>query len=236
MGETVQDTPIYAFEKTPTPLKFEVNAHLDSKLVIIDLGGLLALNIENVITDEEADMIVAASEHFGFQDAAPGIKTPPGMRINKSVHWLADEFLLGPIMSRISSLLPSQIDGAYLYKKFSHRINMYRYDEGDIFKRHIDGDWPGYSLSNDRNKMIEWPQLRSHLTMLLYLNGPDDGVLGGVTKLLHANGTWVDIIPKKGSALFFRHGFTSNSVIHMGDRVLGPTPKYVARINVMYEP
>ena len=42
-------------------------------------------------------------------------------------------------------------------------------------------------------------------------------------------------MPKKGSALFFRHGMGSGSVLHEGRPVVGPVAKYVARINVLYE-
>ena len=147
---------------------------------------------------------------------------------------MADENLLGPIMQRIMHLLPQEVDGRDLFKQFSHRINMYRYDENDIFNRHIDGDWPGYSLDEDRQTMIEWQGVRSALTMLLYLTDPSDGVVGGNTRLMTKDGNWVDVVPCKGSALFFRHGFTQDSVIHIGDRVKGPVPKYIARINVMF--
>jgi hypothetical protein len=112
---------------------------------------------------------------------------------------------------------------------------MYRYDDQDVFNRHTDGNWPGYSLREDRQEMQEWPgHVRSGLTMLLYLNGPEDGVQGGHTRLLHRHGA-VDVVPKKGSALFFRHGFGPTSVVHEGCRVSGSVPKYVARINVMYD-
>ena len=83
--------------------------------------------------------------------------------------------------------------------------------------------------------MHEWAELRSALTMLLYLNDPSDGVQGGNTRLLSRDGRWVDVTPRKGSALFFRHGFGPDSVQHIGDRVHGAVPKYVARINVMYQ-
>lgn len=117
----------------------------------------------------------------------------------------------------------------------SHRINMYRYDDQDMFNRHTDGDWPGYGLDHERQVMHEWSGLRSALTMLLYLNDASEGVRGGHTRLLARDGRWVDVAPRKGSALFFRHGFVPDSVIHIGDRVHGAVPKYVARINVMYE-
>ena len=228
-------TPIHAFSSPPERLHLQHQPSLVPQRRDIDLGGLLAFSIDDVVTDEEADAIVQATERFGYRDEAPGISTPPGMRMNKSVHWVSDDALLGLIFARVSHLLPASIDGAQLYPGFSHRLNMYRYDANDVFNRHTDGNWPGYSLSADRQHMTQWqPEIRSALTMLLYLNGPADGVQGGNTRLFAANGTWLDVVPTKGSALFFRHGFGPDSVMHEGCRVGGPVPKYVARINVMY--
>jgi hypothetical protein len=234
MGGVVPETPIYAFAKTPESLSFKPQPKLKPKREEIDLGGLIAFVIHDVVTADEAKAIIEASEVFGYREEAPGIATPPGMRMNKTVHWLADDALLGPIMQRIASFLPSIMDGRELFGQLSHRINMYRYDDNDVFNRHIDGDWPGYSLDHERESMTEWLGVRSALTMLLYLNDHNDGVNGGNTRLMAKDGCWVDVVPKKGSALFFRHGFSPESVIHIGDRVHGLVPKYVARINVMF--
>lgn len=235
MGGVVPDTPIHAFAQTPAALALGPAPGLTPKRLDIELGGLLAFAIDPVVTAEEADRIVAASEVFGYRDEAPGIATPPGMRMNKSVHWVADEALLGPVFERIRHLLQPEIDGLPLHGRLSHRINMYRYDDQDVFNRHIDGDWPGYGLDEERNDMLEWGGgLRSCLSMLLYLNGADDGVVGGQTRLLGRDGRWTDVTPVKGAALFFRHGFSTDSVVHIGARVSGPVPKYLARINVMY--
>lgn len=235
MGGVVPDTPVHAFAHTPDLLRLDTRAALNPQRRDIDLDGLLAFEISDVITPDEADALVAASEHMGFRPEAPGIATPPGMRMNKSVHWLADAALLGPVMDRIAHLLPPRIDGRALFPQFSHRLNMYRYDDNDVFNRHTDGDWPGYSLDPQRRTMLEWRGLRSALTMVLYLNGPQDGVQGGQTRLFTRQGRAVDVTPAKGSALFFRHGFGPASVVHEGCRVSGPVPKYVARINVMYQ-
>jgi len=235
MGGMVHDTPIHAFETSPLELRLSSRHPTPTQRRDLELGGYLGFVIDGVVSAEEAQHLIAASEHFGYREEAPGIATPPGMRMNKTVHWMADDLLLAPLMQRLQALLPQHIDGARLHPRLSHRLNMYRYDDNDVFNRHIDGDWPGFSLDPERRTMTEWPQARSCLTMLLYLNDASDGVCGGQTQLLHREGHWVDVLPRKGSALFFRHGFTPDSVPHIGARVHGPVPKYVARINVMYQ-
>jgi 2OG-Fe(II) oxygenase superfamily len=235
MGGLVADTPIHAFVLPPRALALAARARRTPQRHDIELGGLLALRIDGLLDDDEADAIVEASERFGYRDEAPGIQTPPGMRMNKSVHWMADDSLLDPMFQRMAHLLPQQVDGAALHPRLSRRINMYRYDDGDVFNRHLDGDWPGFELDAARQAMLQWPDaLRSRLTMLLYLNGPADGVQGGATRLYARDGRWHDVMPAKGSALFFRHGFGPGSVSHVGCRVQGSVPKYVARINVMF--
>ena len=235
MGGVVAHTPIHAFAEPAPALRLQTPAAQPCTRENINLAGLLAFEIRNVVSAAEADAIVQASELFGYREEAPGISTPPGMRMNKSVHWVADEALMIGIFDRIAHLLPQEIDGLKLYPRLSERINMYRYDDGDVFNRHTDGDWPGYGLSADRQTMVEWEGLRSCLTMLLYLNGPEDGVQGGNTRLYRMDRSAHDVTPQKGSALFFRHGFGPGSVLHLGCQVKGPVPKYVARINVMYE-
>ena len=235
-GGVVPDTPIHAFIEPPTRLTLRADASLSPERHDIELGGLLAFEIRNLVSATEADAIVEASERFSYRDEAPGIATPPGMRMNKTAHWMADPALLGPLFQRMGTLLPARIDTLTLHPRLSERLNMYRYDDGDVFNRHTDGEWPGFSLDSERRRMLQWPApVRSCLTMLLYLNGPDDGVQGGNTRLYRPDGSSHDVRPTKGSALFFRHGFGPQSVMHVGCEVHGPVPKYVARINVMYE-
>ena len=234
-GGVVPDTPIHAFVTPPLQLSLRADTGLRPTYHDIELGGLLAFEIRNLLTAAEADAVVEASERFGYRDEAPGIATPPGMRMNKSVHWVADLESLGPLFGRMAALLPARIDGMALHPRLSERLNMYRYDDGDVFNRHTDGEWPGFSLDAERRRMLQWPaHLRSCLTMLLYLNGPDDSVQGGDTRLYRPDGSGHDVRPAKGSALFFRHGFGPQSVLHVGCPVRGPVSKYVARINVMY--
>ena len=237
MGGVVPMTPVHAFVQTPPALRWPQATTLSPTRRDLDLGGLLGFVIDHLVTAEEADAMVQASERMGYREEAPGIATPPGMRMNKSVHWLADEAMMQPLWDRMAKLLPPRIGDAVLFPALSHRINMYRYDDQDVFNLHTDGSWPGYSLSADRTQMQVWDEaIQSCLTMLLYLNGEAEGVQGGQTRLFRPDGSTVDVSPVKGSALFFRHGFGRDSVRHIGCVVHGSVSKYVARINVMYRP
>ncbi|NGZ88516.1 2OG-Fe(II) oxygenase [Duganella aceris] len=235
MGGTVPDTPIYALRRLPAGLLASAAAMEPAVRRDIDIGGQLAFVIGNILSAEACRALIGIGEHFGFRDEAPGISTPPGMRMNQALHWMADAELLELIHQTVAPLLPQTLHGKALWPRLSQRINLYKYRKGDVFNRHTDGDWPGYGFSTDQVGIEEWLGGRSQLSMLLYLNGPEDGVQGGATRLYGDSGVITDVIPKAGSALFFQHGFRPGSVVHAGTQVGGDTPKYVARINVLYD-
>ena len=233
MGGTNAVSPVYALEETPSLLHFTNNIN-NQKKTDINEEEMLAFTIDNVLSKEEANTLINLTEELGYRDDAPGISTPPGMRQNKTVHWVSDAHLLKVIYSRIINFLPKEIEGKKISSTLSNRLNFYRYDDGDVFNKHIDGGWPGYGLDDAGTSMVEWPGMLSQLTMLLYLNGEEDGVQGGKTILYGKDGATYEVTPKKGKALFFRHGHTHRSVLHVGAQVHGDTPKYVARINILY--
>jgi hypothetical protein len=194
-----------------------------------------AFQIDGVISDDESRRLIEFTTQLGFRDAAPGIQTPPGMRQNQTVHWMAHPQDVETLFSRIIRFVPPVIDGRGRMDSLSHRFNTYRYTVGQQFRPHLDGDWPGYCV-NPKTKQLEfWKTGRSMLSMLLYLNGREDGVRGGDTLLLDSGKLVQRVIPRRGRALFFRHGIHAKSVLHAGD-ILGPgVAKYVVRINVMYQ-
>jgi hypothetical protein len=223
MGGTVQNTPIYALEALP-------DEAIDSMP-----AGVPATRTDLVISKQGCDLMIAIGEHFGYRSDAPGIRTPPGMRMNQAMHWMADAALMEKINDAIAPLLPQQLHGKALWPRLSQRIDMYKYRNGDVFNRHIDGTWPGYGVNADGDGIDEWPNSGSQLSMLLYFNRPEDGVQGGATRVFGRGGQVIDVTPKAGSALFFQHGFGIGSVMHAGGEVTGDAPKYVARINVLYD-
>ncbi|MEY2776698.1 MAG: hypothetical protein RLY30_796 [Pseudomonadota bacterium] len=233
MGGVQPNTPIHALSGVLFEPHELAPPQAPAVRTDIALDGLLAFQVSHVLTRDQCARIVEATEQMGYSAAAPGIATPPGMRMNQSVHWIADEAFMSAIAGRVLPLVPAQIDGRPLMQRLSQRINMYRYAPGDQFRFHIDGDWPGYGLSEDGTQMVEWDGARSALSMLLYLNDARDGLEGGATRLYSREGTIVDVNPVAGDALFFRHGFSVDSVQHEGLAVRTGV-KHLARINVMY--
>ena len=231
-GGYEEDTPIWACD-APGLLRPE-NAPA-ARLAAVPLGEKLALIIEDLITRNEAARFIELTESLGYRDAAPGINTPPGMQRNKTVHWIAPAEAMAELHRRMAPHLPATLEGRALSPRLSQRINMYRYDIGDEFNLHVDGDWPGFGLSPDGARMAQWDGMQSMLTMLLYLNGAEDGIIGGETVLYDKGEGGARITPKTGRALFFRHGQNRGSVLHAGATLGAGTSKYVARINIMYD-
>jgi hypothetical protein len=148
----------------------------------------------------------------------------------------ANDAMLGPIFERIRHLLPSAVEGRRLYGRLSHRVHMYKYEGGDEFKRHVDGQGPaGQSVEPDGN-VRQWAGQKSQYTALFYLTDGGDGVVGGATRLfaMDRSGEYVDVEPRKGSILYFRHG-PGESVLHQGLPVGGGAPKYIIRASLLYE-
>jgi len=209
------------------------------------VNGQQAFLIHSILTPEESNAIITLSEQIGYSEAAPEIATPPGMRMNLTCHWVSPRRWMHKVFGRIRHDLPQEIDGKRLLG-LSYRLNMYKYLQNMHFKPHVDGDWPAYAVDDrDANRMVVLDREKyghSKLSMLLYLNDASDatdhdGVEGGNTRLYSTQSgrEAYEVSPRKGSALFFRHGFGPDSVLHEGCNVQGTKPKYIVRINVMYE-
>jgi len=210
----------------------------------IDLGpDRLAFYIDNVLSHDEADALASCAEavleHNGHSRLAPGIQTPPGMRINEAAHWypshaLAPRFF-GALFDRFRSLVPPTLDGLPLHHRLSEKIAQFKYGDGDRFNRHVDGLFPGQGANEAGDGVDEWTGVVSGMSILFYLNdGPNDGLIGGETRLWSADASkYVDVTPAKGRALFFRRG-SYDAVLHAGLPVSGGVPKYMALINLAY--
>eukprot|EP00355_Strombidium_rassoulzadegani_P003840 CAMPEP_0168623860 /NCGR_PEP_ID=MMETSP0449_2-20121227/9067_1 /TAXON_ID=1082188 /ORGANISM="Strombidium rassoulzadegani, Strain ras09" /LENGTH=238 /DNA_ID=CAMNT_0008665303 /DNA_START=27 /DNA_END=741 /DNA_ORIENTATION=+ len=197
MGGSVAGTPVHAL-RSGHPKFPLVEPSLQPTRNDIPLDGQIAFRVEDVLTSVECDEIVRVAEGLGFSEAAPGIATPPGMRMNKSCHWVTDGSLMDAIFCRAP--VASAARRRQAAPETITQMNMYKYDRNDVFNRHIDGSWPAYGLNEDTTQMVEWKGVHSKLSLLLYLNGVEDGVSGGSTELYSNAGRAHESKPKKGSA------------------------------------
>jgi len=242
-GESTDDCAFYTLEALP-PVLAELSTPPEAAVRHdIDLGGGLAFTIENLLTAQEADALAACAEAIyefnGHSRFAPGIVTPPGMRQNMAAHWFpsqpAAQGFFAPLYARFQHLLPRQLGGRPLFPALNQKIACFKYGEGDQFRPHHDGAFPGQAASDDGEGVDEWVGVQSGLSMLVYLNDDSDGLQGGETRLFRADGQGhVDVAPKKGMALFFRHGSGPDSILHASLPVVSNVPKYLARMNAVY--
>ena len=212
--------------------------------VDLDLGpDRLAFYVDHVLSSAEADALAACAhailQENGHSRLAPGIQTPPGMRVNEAAHWFPAQTIAQPwltaLFDRFRHLVPSTLDGLPLHDCLSEKVAQFVYNKGDFFQRHVDGLFPGQGANASGDGVEEWQGVVSGMSMLFYLNDePHDGLQGGETRLWSANGTHhVDVTPRKGRVLFFRRG-SPDAVLHAGLPVTGDVPKYMALINLAY--
>jgi hypothetical protein len=117
-----------------------------------------------------------------------------------------------------------------------------------VYRRHVDGAWPGGGVVDGRLQYDAFGDRWSRLTMVLYLNEGFDG--GATTFYMPANADADDcgarrgeldahsVTPQMGGALFFTHGETAGTQlpfapVHEGTEVRRGV-KYIIRTDVLY--
>jgi predicted 2-oxoglutarate/Fe(II)-dependent dioxygenase YbiX len=181
-----------------------------------DLG-----TITDFLSAAECDDYVRLGELVGFEEAT--VSTPVGMTMMKDVRnndrvMVDDPVRADMLYQRLSSCLASRFQKKWMPVGLNERLRLYRYDVGQQFDWHLDGHFERRTGE------------RSFLTFMVYLN---DDFEGGATSFRDGYGgspvgEMLRIIPRKGTALLFRH-----PIWHRGDPVTAGR-KYVLRTDVMY--
>ncbi|KAK6526363.1 hypothetical protein TWF694_004960 [Orbilia ellipsospora] len=138
---------------------------------------------------------------------------------------------------------PDELDFGVKAWGLNPNIRIYRYTKGQFFDKHYDD-------SNTLTLGSPPAQRRTIYTLLLYLTGPADGVVGGETafyrnepyipltkkerKELAASGEpqTIDVQPEKGMALLHRHG--DECLLHEGKEVLAGV-KWIIRSDLVLD-
>lgn len=160
------------------------------------------------------------------------------MRSNANVEWTVSDALLAPIFERCRDHLPQRVASGDLCG-VNARWRLYRYNQREVFRPHIDSPWPGSGVDADGNFCFDmYGDRKSQLTFLLYLN---DDFEGGHTSFFEeaagdqpgpGNKICAVKVPQGGALCFF-HGEHPLSLWHEGSTVSAGT-KYVVRSEVLY--
>lgn len=203
-----------------------------------------AFQLLNVLTKDECERLIAVSESMGYlADAA--VSLPREVRHNDSLTWVVDQQTDGIIWDRIKHLMVDD-QGIFEGKQalgLNARFRFYRYREGDYFKPHSDGSWPGSRVINDQLVADAYGDRYSQLTFLIFLT---DDFEGGATRFfVNADDTSqparrddkvkeVDVRTPAGSVLCFPHGMHPLHCIHSSGPIYKGV-KYIIRTDVLFE-
>ena len=225
------------------PAKLAAEAPLTvSRKDIPEVPG--AFQLLNVFSQDECDALINITENLGYlPDAA--VSLPRDVRHNHNITWVVDEKTDQLIWQRCAPLMvaePSDIFGGREPVGINARFRFYRYEEGDYFKFHTDGAWPGSRVIDKKLIANAYPDRYSEMTFLILLSEDFDG---GATRFRvnaddpyqavsrHAAMKDIDIRTPAGSILCFPHGMHPLHRIHSSVPISRGT-KYIIRSDVLF--
>eukprot|EP01113_Clastostelium_recurvatum_P019400 TRINITY_DN2286_c0_g1_i1.p1 TRINITY_DN2286_c0_g1~~TRINITY_DN2286_c0_g1_i1.p1 ORF type:complete len:282 (-),score=62.92 TRINITY_DN2286_c0_g1_i1:38-850(-) len=199
-----------------------------------------AFLLSNVLSDDECDQFIAVAERLGFRNAqgtgdSEYIRAMPDMRHpadNLSATTEASQPVLQNLWERVRDVVPHDIPDMdrkwRVSESMNERFRFLRYDDKQVFQPHFDG---GFRRNTNE---------QSHYTFIIYLN---DDFEGGETTFFPGNQTGfhlkeprqeVRVLPRRGSALVFRHTGPC-SPLHEGSKLQTQgARKFVLRTDLMY--
>ncbi|HLP12280.1 MAG TPA: 2OG-Fe(II) oxygenase [Flavobacteriales bacterium] len=167
--------------------------------------------VEDFFSKERCAEYIRFSEQKGYEEAKVSVgdeqRMMKGIRNNSRIMF-TDEALARQIWEQIEPFVVKKYGNAQAIG-LNEMFRFYKYDPGQRFKRHRDGNY-------ERNEHEV-----SFFTLMIYLNEDFDG---GETKF-----DSVIVKPKAGTALIFEH-----SLKHEGASIEKGS-KYVLRTDIMYK-
>jgi len=183
-------------------------------------AGKVAFTLENVLSAEECEQLMAGAETLGF--ASAGLGTSGTQTVNTELRDSArlisdDAVLASQLMERLTPFLP-RVRGGRWIMGLNEQLKFLRYHPGQKFVAHYDG---AFCRPNTEN--------RTYLTVQLYLT--KGALAGGATRFVGYEGqAGVACAPQQGRALVFQH-----NILHEGEKVEQGV-KYTIRTDVEYGP
>ncbi len=203
-----------------------------------------AFQLLHLFTRDECRRFIETTERLGYtQDAS--VSLPRNVRRNENLVWVADETTHDIIWERCKTLLHDS-SGIFNGKKalgLNKRFRFYKYAEGDFFRPHTDGSWPGSRMVGNRLVADAYGDRLSRMSFLVLLN---EAFTGGATAF------YVDsndpakpakrdqdvniaaVRTPEGGALCFPHGTHPLHCLHSSEVILSGV-KYIIRTDLLFE-
>ncbi len=214
--------------ENPTGLATEA-PFIVSRKEIPEVPG--AFQLLNVFSQQECQAFIDTTEALEFLPDAP-VSLARNIRHNDNVTWVVDETTDQLIWQRCGHLFT---DADHLFEgrkavAINARFRFYRYKEGDYFKFHTDGAWPGSRVIDQQLIGNAYPDRYSEMTFLILLSEDFDG---GETRF-RVNNENIDIRTPAGSVLCFPHGMHPLHKVHSSMPITRGT-KYIIRSDVLFK-
>ena len=202
-----------------------------------------SFQLTNLLTPSECQRFIEQSEALGYsQDAS--VSLPRKVRQNENVVWIIDDVTHDILWERCQALI-TQAPQLFQYKKavaLNKRFRFYKYSEGDFFKPHTDGAWPGSAIINEKVVYNTYPKQYSEMTFLILLSDDFEG--GETAFYVHKDDAQkaakrtedvsiVEIKTPRGGVLCFPHGTHPQHCLH-GSREILKGVKYIIRTDLLF--
>ena len=207
--------------ENPTELALEAPLTVTRK-EIAEVPG--AFQLLNVFSKTECQAFIDTTEALGFLPDAP-VSLARNIRHNDNVTWVVDETTDQLIWQRCGHFFEGKKAVG-----INARFRFYRYQEGDFFKFHTDGAWPGSRVIDQQLIGNAYPDRYSEMTFLILLSEDFDG---GATRF-RVNRDDIDIRTPAGSVLCFPHGMHPLHKVHSSLPITRGT-KYIIRSDVLFK-
>ena len=179
--------------------------------------------IENVLSDDECEQLIALSERRGYEQALVNVgncRQVVMSDVRRSSRWMVADSLWRRIERHVPDIVEKSHRGkgataGWYASGLNERLRFLKYNPGDYFAPHQDGSFEAKGQV-------------SQMTVMLYLNSAGKG---GETKFLNDwdGSKTVDVVPRRGLCLVFDH-----RLLHEGALLLKGV-KYAVRTDVMFE-
>ena len=203
-----------------------------------------AYQLLNVLSQSECEQMIRLTESLGYlKDAA--VSLPREIRHNDNITVVVDDATERLLWQRVEHLVNQHLE-IFDHKKplgLNTRFRFYRYNVGDYFHFHIDGDWPGSRVYGETLITNAYDDRYSKMTFLILLN---DDFTGGATRFrVNANNPHsparrgepaldVDIRTPIGGVLLFPHGPHPLHCVHASVPITQGV-KYIIRTDLLFE-